>query len=433
MPSSISPWLSEPLETTAALVGDVGADVAVVGAGLAGLNAALALHADGLRCVVLEARTAGFGASGRNAGHLTPTIGKDLPTLTRLFGRERVRGLVRLADLAIQHVESLIGELQIACDYEPVGNVIAAVHPRQHANLDRAAAAAREYGVPGELLEPAEMRRRGLPARFTRGYLEPHGGILQPGRYVRGLRQAVLDRGIALYESTPVQRIDDGALATLYTPGGRARARNVVLATNAYTPRLGRLRSTMLPVYVQLFRTAPLSDAQLAAIGWQGREGIYTAHEMLESYRLTAENRIVGGAKWIRYGWNGRELPDADPALGTALEGVFRSRFPELRDLAVTDHWGGPIGFAIDFLPLVDRGGRHGNILHAVAFAGHGVALASYAGRLVADLLLGRDSPGAALWTRRRIPLPPEPFRWLIVRALTGIFGAIDQRAEPAR
>jgi gamma-glutamylputrescine oxidase len=92
--------------------------------------------------------------------------------------------------------------------------------------------------------------------------------------------------------------------------------------------------------------------------------------------------------------------------------------------------WGGPIGFAIDFLPLLGRGGRHGNILHAIAYAGHGVALASYAGRLVADLLLGRDSPGAALWTRRRIPLPPEPFRWLIVRALTGVFGVMDQRAE---
>ena len=429
---SISPWLAGIAAPTPPLADDVETDVAVIGAGFTGLCAALELRAEGLSVAVLEGQCAGFGASGRNAGHLTPTIGKDLPTLTRLFGRERVRALVHLADTAIRYVESRIAVHGIDCDYEPVGNVVAAVHPRQHPNLDRAAAAAATYGVPGEILEPEQMRQRGLPPAFTRGYLEPHGGILHPGRYVSGLRRAAVAAGAQLFEQTPVRRIESNAPAIVHTPRARVHARHVVIATNAYPPVPGTRRSLVLPMYVQLFQTVPLTAAQREAIDWRGREGIYTAHEMLESYRLTREQRIVGGAKHVRYGFGGRSLPDTDAAISASLESTFRRRFPQLGDVEITHHWGGPIAFALDFLPVVERMGRHGNILHAIGYAGHGIALASYAGRMVADLLLERDGPGAALWSRRRLPLPPEPFRWLVVRGLIGFFGGVDRRVDRA-
>jgi glycine/D-amino acid oxidase-like deaminating enzyme len=430
MQRHVSPWLDEVAEHAPPLDGDIEVDVAIIGAGYTGLSAALELHSEGLRVALLEAEFAGFGASGRNAGHLTPTIGKDLPTLTRLFGRDRVRGLVHLADLAIGYVESLIAAHGIDCEYEPVGNVVAAVHPRQHRNLDRTAEAAREYGVPGEILEPAEMCARGLPASFTRGYFEPHGGILHPGRYVRGLRAAALRAGAALYEKTPVTRLEEGSPAVVHTARGRACARHVVLATNAFTPGLGFLRSTVLPMYVQLFRTAPLGDRERRALDWRGREGIYTAHEMLESYRLTRDGRIVGGAKYVRYGFGGQLFATPDPGIAARLEEVFRVRFPELRDLAITDHWGGPIALSLDFLPLVGRVAKNPNLLYSAGYAGHGLAQASYAGRMIADLLLERDGPGRALWTRPSLPLPPEPLRWLVVHALTALFGGIDRRVD---
>jgi glycine/D-amino acid oxidase-like deaminating enzyme len=183
---------------------------------------------------------------------------------------------------------------------------------------------------------------------------------------------------------------------------------------------------------VNLFRTPPLSDAQLARLGWTGGEGIYTAHEMLESYRLTRDNRIVGGAKQVRYGYGGTVFSAPDAGLAASLERVFRQRFPMLGDVRVETHWGGPIAFALDFLPVIERSARHPNVVYAVGYAGHGLALASYAGRMVADLLLERPSPGAALWSRRRLPLPPEPLRWLIVRALTGFFAGIDRRVDSA-
>ncbi|HWP66054.1 MAG TPA: FAD-binding oxidoreductase [Candidatus Limnocylindria bacterium] len=415
--------------TQPALPAGATADVCVIGGGLTGLSVARALRELGLSVVVLEARHAGFGASGRNAGHLTPVIGKDLPTLTTLFGRERARRLIALVQTAIEHVEHTIRDCAIDCAYEPVGNVLAAVHPRQHKTVDATAAAGEALGLDGELLDAAAMRRRGLPEAFTRGYFMRRGGILDPGRYVVGLLGAARAAGVEIYEQTPVLRIEDGDPVLVHTRHGRVRASAAVIATNAYTPELGRLRSTALRVQVSLFRTAPLPAAERQAIGWPGREGIYTAHEVLESYRLTADDRIVGGAKRVRYAYGGRPLGD-DPATHAFIEGAFRARFPPLGGVDVTERWSGPIAFALDFLPAVGCLGRHRNVYYSIGYAGHGLALASYAGPMIADLMQGRDGPGSALWAHWKVPLPPEPLRWLTVRAINGLLERKDHRID---
>ena len=244
--------------TAPAMPGGATADVCVVGGGLTGLSTALELRKLGLSVILLERMHAGFGASGRNAGHLTPTIGKDLPTLAKLFGIERARALVGLVQTAIGHVEDTIRSGGIECHYEPVGNVMAAVHPAQHRTVDAAARAGEALGLDGELLDAAAMRRRGLPETFTRGYFMRRGGILDPGRYVRGLFAAARAAGVEIYEQTPVVRIEDADPVLIHTHGGRVRAGAAVIATNAYTPELGRLRATVLRVHVSLFRTAPL-------------------------------------------------------------------------------------------------------------------------------------------------------------------------------
>jgi len=427
-PAGGSLWMEDAAPTAPPLAGDVAADVAVVGAGFTGLSAAVALRAAGHSVVVLEAEHVGFGASGRNAGHLTPVVGKDLPTLAALF-RARAPALVALAELAVAHVERTIAEHGIDCAYEPVGNLLAAVHPTQHHVLDGAAKAAAALGLAHEVLEPDAMRARDVPVGFTRGLLMKRGGLLHPGRYVRGLRRIAEAAGARVFERTPVVRLEAGLPAVLVTPAGRVRARAVVLGTNAWTPALGWLRGTIARFHVYLFATAPLDEAQRAALGWRGREGIYTAHEMLESWRLTDDHRIVGGAKTVRYGFGGRALADR-PATYAFLERAFRDRFPALRDVPVTHRWGGPIAFALDFLPAVGVGGVHRNVFYSAGYAGHGIALASYAGTMIADLLLGRDGPGRALWGHRKVPMPPEPLRWLVARALVGAFGAMDGRVD---
>ena len=432
MTSVPSPWMHDAPAAAPALRGDLDVDVAVVGAGYTGLSTALALREEGLSVAVLEREIAGFGASGRNAGHLTPTIGKDLSTLVRLYGAERAGELARLAEAAIDHVEALLARHEIDCAYDPSGNVVAAVHSRQHRRIERAADVAARLGLPISFLSPEDMRKRGLPAAFTCGYLERRGGTLHPGHYAQGLRRAALAAGALLFEKTPVIALEEGDPVVLVTPGGRVRARTAVLATNAYTGELGRLRSKLTRIYVSLFMTAPLSEAQRDRIDWRGREGIYTVHEILESYRLTPDARIVGGSKRLRYGFGGRPLPDEHRPTFAALEAVFRDRFPELSALPIERFWSGPIGLSLDFLPLLGRTGRRRNLVYAVGFAGHGLALASLAGQLVRDLVLEREGPGASLVERWVPPLPPEPLRWLLQRALTGAFTALDRRVDRA-
>jgi glycine/D-amino acid oxidase-like deaminating enzyme len=181
-------------------------------------------------------------------------------------------------------------------------------------------------------------------------------------------------------------------------------------------------------VHVSLFRTAPLTAEQKARLGWAGREGVYTAHEILESYRLTADDRIVGGSKTVRYALDGAMLPE-DPATHQVVETAFRMRFPMLADLPVTERWSGPISFALDFLPAW---GRRGNLLWAAGCAGHGIALASLGGTALAALACddAAAAPGRVLWDHGKPPLPPEPLRWLLVQALVQGLAAVDARVD---
>lgn len=426
----LSPWVKAPEPPAPPLAGEARADVVVVGGGYAGLNTALNLRERGVDVVLLEQQFCGFGASGRNAGHLTPTIGKDAPTLTLLFGREKAGALMRFADRAVKYAEATIARHAIACDYLPSANIIAGVHPRQEKALRKAVSAGAALGAQLTWLDGAEMRRRGLPPAFTFGVLEGCGGHLHPGKYVLGLRAAALRAGVRVHEQSPVTAIEEGAKVRARTASGSVSADHLVIATNAFTPvTLGRLRNRVVPVRVSLFRTPPLTPAQRARVGWPNREGVYTAHEILESYRIDGEGRIVGGSKVVNYVYGGGLAPADQPEAFAALDRAFRDRFPMLDDVPVEAYWGGWIGMTLDFLPLC---GTSGNVHHGVAFNGHGIAQASYMGRLLADRVLGVAGEDAELLARRGIPIPPEPLRWLLVKALIGLFAGMDARVDRA-
>lgn len=425
----ISPWVVRPTDIRPRLPADITANFAVVGAGYTGLSAALALRKAGADVVLVEREFAGFGASGRNAGHLTPTIGKDLPTLM-MFGKRRAAQLVRFADAAVRGVEDLIQEHRIECDYVPAGNIMAAVHPKHEARLRNAAAVAAQIGAHVRFLSRDEMHARGIPPAFLSGALEECGGVFDPGKYVMALRQAVTQAGARLYEQTPVEEIIDGPQPCIRTAMGSIKADHVLLATNAYTPALGRLRHTVYPLYDTLFETEPLSPSQRASLGWPGREGIYTAHESLESYRLTARGTILGGSKGVRYPFGSALVEGSRPATLALLARAFRDRFPELGDVKIAHYWGGWIAMTLHFLPALGRTGTHRNISYAIGYNGHGVAAATAMGAIVADWMLGRQNEHLELLRRFVPPLPPEPLRWLIITGAMSIINGIDARID---
>jgi glycine/D-amino acid oxidase-like deaminating enzyme len=307
---------------------------------------------------------------------------------------------------------------------------MAVVHPKQEKRLRRAAAVAEQVGAPVHFLEPADVRARGLPPAFLCGVLEGAGGTLDPGKLVLGLRRAALAAGVRIYEGTGVTRIGLGAGAVVRTTHGAVRAERVVMATNAWTREIGRPGNKIVPLYVTLFETAPLSDAQLAALGgWPNREGIYTAHEILESYRLTAQRTIIGGSKAPRYVWGAKpgDHGGPDAAHQSVVIRGFRDRFPALADVPIARFWGGWIAMTLSFLPSIGPLGRDRRLWHALGYNGHGVAQATAAGDILADGLTGKDNEWARVFRKPAPTLPPEPFLWITARGLLGLFGAMDR------
>jgi glycine/D-amino acid oxidase-like deaminating enzyme len=424
------PYLETPADRSGPLETDLDADVAIVGAGYTGLSTALALRSAGVDAVLLDADFAGAGGSGRNAGHLTPTIGKDLPTLLRIFGRARASALVRFADAAVEHTERVMEKHAIACDYRPSGNLLAAVHPKQQPRLERAAEAGTSLGGRVRFVAEGEMRERGLPAAFLCGMLEEAGGTFDPGKYVLGLRRAARAAGAQLFEQTPVEAIEEGARVRLRTPRGTVTADRIVIATNGYTASLGWRRRAVVPLACSLLETEPIGEQQRRALGWPGGEGIYTAHEILESYRPTARGSIVGGVKTVRYGYGSRLPAAEDPRTFEIVEAAFRERFPELRDVGIRHFWSGWLGYTPDFLPSLGVSGSHRNVHHAFGFAGHGVAQGTLMGDLVAEQLQGREHPLAKALVRRSFAWPPEPLRWLAFQAIHRTLAALDARTD---
>lgn len=404
-------------------------NVLVIGGGYAGLSAAASLATHSKKVAVLEAQYCGYGASGRNAGHLTPTIGKDIPSLLLMFKRETVRQLIHTAEQAVAFTEQIITGGPQSCDYIASGNIMAAVTKSQFNNLRKNFDKAIELGVDIEFLDADAMNARKIPPAFLGGILEKKGGGLHPGKYLDILKTRALEAGVTIIEHTPVNQINKKAdgYEVLTETDGIFKADKVIICTNAFKPLHSYLRKKTTAVTVSLVETAPLNNEQLQALRWPGKEGIYTAHEMLESYRLTAQNTIVAGSKTVTYQANPTNLGAPGKTDHQQIITAFRQRFPELGDIAFPSQWSGPIAFSLDFLPIIktlDKG-----LVSATTFAGHGIAMATYGGHLAAEMVLEKH-PKNYLIDRKVVNIPPEPIRGWVANALIGTFAWMDKKAD---
>jgi glycine/D-amino acid oxidase-like deaminating enzyme len=424
------PWVRQPTVLQPPLTADLEADVVVIGGGYTGLSTALALRESGTDVAIVEARFAGAGASGRNAGHLTPTIGKDIPTLLRMFGRERAARLVAFAEHSVAHTEEILRKYEIDCDYTAGGNLMAGVHPKHERGLRNAAEAARGFGADVHFADGNELRERGLPPAFLFGVFEERGGVLDPGRYVTGLRRAALDAGVRLFENSPLVSLEQGPRIVVRTPRGSVRAPQAVLATNAFTTATGLKPRTVAPLRVSLFESDVLSENDLARLDWRGREGVYTAHEVLESFRMTARNTVVGGSKVVRYAYGGALAPPDAPEAFGAIESSFRARFPQLANVGLARFWSGWIGLTLDFLPVLGVEGTHRNLFYGLGYCGHGVSQATLMGSMLAERMQGREHQREAALRRRTWSWPPEPFRWVAANLVQAVLTALDRNTD---
>ncbi|MET9297131.1 FAD-binding oxidoreductase [Streptomyces sp. NPDC003077] len=397
--SAFSGWAERPTEFAPMLEGETTCDIAVVGGGYAGMAAALRLAERGADVVLLESGFCGWGGSSRNAGYLSNALAGDPQLLNTLYAR-RLPGLIRYADRAAHFTESLIGRLGIECEYEPTGNVIAAVSPSQLRHTKRNAAILRGAGADVEFVEGRDF---GLPTTFLGGVFERAGGLLNPGKFALGLRDALLASGVRTYERTAVRAVEPHAAgAVVSVTGGRVRAERVVLATNAYSRDLAiSPRRMVTPIWTSLVETEPIAPERLATTGWTRRVGIVTPHTILENYRPTPRGTIMFGTRRLRTapGALGAREPD-DTVVADLVRG-FHERFPSLGDVAPRRAWGGWIAMTSSLLPVAGEATK--NVYYAIGCNGHGLAQSPYLGTLLADRLAGDRTHEdlAAVWRAR--------------------------------
>jgi glycine/D-amino acid oxidase-like deaminating enzyme len=426
-------WLDDPARPDGlpALEGEESADLLVVGGGYTGLWAALrAKERDPSTDVVLvEAGHCGDQASGRNGGFASASLTHgfangtarwptEMPTLERL-GAENLQGI---ADTITRH--------GIDCCWERTGELSVARAAHEAEELAGLAEQMTAAGHDVRVLDTSEVRAEVDSPTYVLGVWERNGtALVEPARLAWGLRQAVLDAGVRVYEGTRAIALETDGGLRVRTPDGGVRAHRVVLGTNAFPPLLRRLRLMTVPVYDYVLVTEPLSAEQRRAVGWAHRQGVGDASNMFHYSRLTRDDRILWGGYDAVYHYGNRIDRRLEQHGGThaRLAEHFFATYPQLEGLRFTHRWAGVIDTSTRFTAFFGTalGGR---VAYALGYTGLGVAATRFGADVALDLLGGEATERTALEPvrRRPTPFPPEPLRYAGVQVTRWSLGRAD-------
>jgi glycine/D-amino acid oxidase-like deaminating enzyme len=410
--------------------GDMKVDVAIIGGGFTGLSTAYHLRKEqpGMRVAVLEAEVVGFGASGRNGGFSMTLFGLE-PTVTKaFFGQQRTVEAHRYMERAVDYVDALVKEHNLQSEYWFPGFLRAATTPGYVKRIQHDLEILTSMGITGiEWIDAEKIRAEVDSPLFLGGWWEPRSGLLNPARQARELKRIALESGAEVYEETPVTEIERGVVFTLKTPSGSVTADKIVFATNAYSHLIPQLRSKQVPAFTHMVVTEPLTQEQLATIGWKNRQGIEDARNLVHYFRLTIDNRLAMGGSDVSLAY-GRDMDrDLNPRTFADLERDVVRLFPVLKGIKFTHRWGGPVSVPIDMAPAIGHIGDP-RAIYSLGCVGHGVSMTHLNGRTIADLVLEQKTDLTSVWfvDRRMIPWPPEPLRLVASLAIRGYLRTED-------
>ena len=395
-------------------------DVCVIGGGYTGLSCALHLAERGYRPLLLEARRIGNGASGRNGGQLGSGHRRDQSTLERELGAERAKLLWSLAEEAKALVRSRIARHGIACDLKP-GIAIAAHRPRHaHALAREAAHLQSRYGYDEiAVLDRAQLRAEVDTDDFHGGLLDRGAGHLHPLDYARGLARAAAEAGADIREGAPVTGLVPGVPCRVEAGPHTITADTVVLACNGYLDALDPgIGARAMPIDNFILATAPLGTARARAL-IPNDVAIVDTRFVVNYFRLSADGRLLfGGGESA-----GRRIP-ADPR--PLVRRHMLRIFPQLADVRIDHAWGGTLAITRSRMPSIGR--LSGGLTYAQGYSGHGVALATLGGALIAEAIGGTLERFDVF---ARLPQPLFPggriMRWPTL-ALALAYGALRDR-----
>jgi glycine/D-amino acid oxidase-like deaminating enzyme len=417
-------WLDDPAAPVACppLRGEVSTDLAVVGGGYTGLWTALLAKEQNpsAEVVLLEGRTIGWAASGRNGGFCSSSLTHGIANGLSRFARE-MPTLERLGLENLDAIEDAVERYGIDCGFERTGELTVATEPHQVEWMSEAHADAKAFGHDVALLDSDEVRAEIDSPTYLGGVWSKNTtAMVDPARLAWGLKAACLSLGVRIYEHTPVRAITPERWSVgLNSSQGTVRARTVALGTNAFPALLRRVRPYLLPVYDYALMTEPLTSEQLASVGWRNRQGVGDSANQFHYYRLTHDNRILwGGYDAIYHYGNGLATKlDQRPATFTKLAEHFFETFPQLEGLRFSHTWGGAIDTCSRFCAFFGKA-MGGRVAYAAGYTGLGVGATRFGAQVMLDLLSGEHTEltDLEMVRGRPVPFPPEPLRSGVVQ-----------------
>jgi glycine/D-amino acid oxidase-like deaminating enzyme len=375
-------------------------DVAVIGGGLTGVVAALHLARDGAKVDLFEQDTVGFGASGRNGGMATTGMSIGIRDAVDKFGFDKAASLYRTYGEAVDLIEKLIAEEGIDCHFARPGKLILASKPAHVEGFEKTAELLNtRLGVETHVIPKGELRRQIGSDAFHGGMVDTKSAGLHVGKYIRGLGEAAERAGVTIHENAPVQSLSRIASGhELETPRGRIQADQVLLATGAYTRRPFRWHQVRIaPVGSFIIATEPL-DASVCDELLPTRRMASDSKNLLNYFRITPDNRLLFGGR-ARFAMSNQQ---SDEKSGKLLRDAMVHVFPQLSDTKVDYCWGGQVDMTLDRMV---KAGQHDGVYYSMGYAGHGVQMATFMGRQMAEYMSG--VPEANVWRDfefRRIP-----------------------------
>jgi glycine/D-amino acid oxidase-like deaminating enzyme len=408
------------------LSGERVAHLAIVGGGYTGLwTAVLAKRRNpDAHVVLVEAKNIGWAASGRNGGFCEASLTHGRENGLARWPEE-METLERLGLENLDAIEASEAEYGMDFEFERNGALAVAVEPHQVEWLHEQVADAAARGDDTlRFLDQAEVRAEVDSPTYLAGVWETRtSAILHPAKLAVELARVAEELGVEIFEHSPVRRIDTpgstGAV-NLFTDGGKVLAERAVLATNVFPSLLKRNALMTVPVYDYVLMTEPLTDAQLASIGWSNRQGIGDMANQFHYYRLSRDNRILfGGYDAVyHYGRRVREQYERRPESFERLAGHFFTTFPQLEGLRFSHRWAGAIDTSTRFCAFFGNA-RDGRVAYAAGFTGLGVAATRFAAEVMLDRLEQRDNERTRLRMvrERPLPFPPEPAAALGINA----------------
>jgi glycine/D-amino acid oxidase-like deaminating enzyme len=379
-------------------------DVAVIGAGFTGLSAARILAKRGASVAVLESETIGWGASSRNGGMVLTGMKLGVNQLISKYGRDLTKRMYAASLQTIDCVERIVREEAIDCDFSRCGHLEVACKQKHFDDYARQVEViAREFNHQLRVVQRNELSAEIGSNIYYGGIVDEVSAGLNPARYVAGLGRAVIKAGAEIFEHTRVEGLqreflEGGAGWKISTSRGPLWAGEIFVATSGYTGKATpALQRKLIPIGSFIITTQPLSEALAHELSPRNRM-IYDSKNYLYYYRLTPDRRMLFGGRAAFF-------PETNQTIRRSAEILRRGMidvYPQLRDAKIEFVWGGTLDFAFDIMP---HAGQLEGMYYAVGYAGHGVAMATYQGQKMAELISG-DKPENPF---EGIPFPGAP------------------------